>query len=214
MDPNLLKSAFAIFIVFMVILAFILRRMAVDDIFSDDKATSFSDTAFKSNSMRDVLPTSMKESFSATTAREIGAGNTIEQSFFTKENINKVGKVLGAIGAVMIFAPLPDSLDGIGFGVAFLGYILANATKASTKKAKGTVSGGSLIQTLRKLASQPEYQEAMKLLTADMGNKKLLTSADRQQRAIRYLESKGVSTTEANRNVSVMASYITQQKQK
>lgn len=211
MDQNILLIAFVIFIVFIILLAFFLRRISVDDIFSDDKVASFSDTAFSDN-RRDMLLGSPKSGLPSASAGSLG---TEAASFkLNKENLNKIGKGLSFVGMILIFAPLPEALDGVGFIVAFFGYLLANATKEKAKKKTSLASRNSLVDTLRKLASQPEYQEAMKLLTADMADKSLVTDTDRHSRAIGYLESKGVSTEEANRNVRVMTNYIAQKNKK
>lgn len=202
-DENILLIAFIAFAIFVVLGAFILRRMTVDDIFSDDKVSSIADTAFDDRPIKQL------------SSGHVTIGSDVDRSGspLTRENINKLAKVLTAIGTVMIFAPLPESVDGLGFGLAFIGYLLTRATNQPKEK-QNKPSQMSLVTTLRQLASKPEYREAMQILAADMADKKYPTQIEQRRRAIRYLESQGVSSEEANRNIAVLAGYIAQQNQK
>jgi len=221
MDENLLLVAFTIFTVLVILLAIFFRTKSVDDIFSDDKASSISETAFSDKPRSLWSGTSQKSlspASSMSTNNRLGTGSANPVSFrLNRENINKIGKILGAVGVVLLFIPLPDAFDGIALGAAMIGWLIAKMTDQPKAKPQQKVNSSgqiSLIDTLRKLAGKPEYQEAMKMLSADIANKSLVTDADRQARAIRLLQSKGVSNEEATRNIKILASYISQQKKK
>ena len=210
MDENLLLIAFAVFGVLVLIVALVLRKMTVDDIFSDDKASPMSASPFPDR-VKDTLPAAPKNTLAPAGAPRSG----IDTPTFAlnRQTINKIGKILSAVGTIMIIAPLSSSWDGVAFGILFVGYLLARFTNPPKEQKTGTVQSSN-VDMLRKLASKPEYREAMQILAADMRNNQLQTDADRRQRAIRYLQSKGVSVEEATRNVGLMAAYIAQQQKK
>lgn len=217
MDGNLLTIAFAIFVVFMILLTLFLRNTAVDDIFSNDKTTSFSDTAFSSKA-RDFLPSAPTNNGLSSTSqskplKNIGLGTLNKPSFeWNQRNINLIGKVLGFIGVMLLFVPLPETFKSVGLWLAIIGSLVARATKASKKKTAQQNNSGAVksspVDTLRKLATKPEYREAMQILSVDVAKQKLDSDAQRQERAIRYLQSKGVSAKEATRNIKVMVGYL------
>lgn len=209
MDDQVLVIAFVGFAVLVTIVVFVLRNAAVDDIFSDNKPDSMTDMPF-SDKFKGFSSVRQKNNLPSTSPTGLAGDKPAFE--LNRANLNKVGKVLGAVGAVMIFAPLPDALDGISFGIAFLGYIMARFTNQPKEQKAGTPKS-SIADTLRKLASKPEYREALQILSADMANKKVLPNEQRQ-RAIRYLESKGASPEEATRNVALLAGYIAQQQRK
>ena len=209
MDEQVLVIAFVAFVVLVTIIALVLRNAAVDDIFSDNKPDSMTDMPF-SDKPKGLSSVMSKNSLPSTSSTGLAGDKPAFE--LNRVNINKIGKIIGAIGAVMIFAPLPDALDGVSFGVAFLGYMMARFTNPP-KEPKAGARQSSVADTLRKLASKPEYREAMKILSTDVANKKI-PPTEQRQRAIRYLESKGVSPEEAMRNVALLAGYIAQQQRK
>lgn len=211
MDENLLLVAFIVFAVLIILIALFLRARTVDDVISDNGFSSISDMPFDDNLQKGLPAVQKKGDLSTPTA--IGTGKNKPAFKLNRKNLNSIGKVLTAIGAVMIFAPLPDGLDSIGFGAAFIGYMLTRFTNQPKETAQKRAGTSSTVDTLRKLASKPEYREAMQMLSADMANKNLVTDTDRRKRTLRYLQSKGVPEQEAQRNVTIMAGYlISQQK--
>lgn len=211
MDENLLIVAFIVFAVLLVLIALFLRARTVDDIISDQGFSSISDMPFDAKPLKSLPAVQQTGLSSAPTS--IGAGKEKPAFELSRKNLNTIGKVLAAIGAVLIFAPLPSPLDSVGFGVAFIGYILTRFTNQPKKASQNRPANSSTVDTLRKLASKPEYRDAMQILSEDMANKKLVTDADRRKRTLRYLQSKGVPEQEAQRNVNIMAGYlISQQK--
>lgn len=208
MDQQVLLIAFAIFTVIILGVALVLRSKSVDDIFSD-KSPSFSMPSLPVSDM--AQKTVSQKNVSVPRNTSIGADRPAFE--LNRQNINKLGKILGAIGAVMIVAPLPSNLDGLSFGIAFVGYILARFSNPPRDQKKATVQSPS-VTTLRQLASKPEYREAIQLLSADMANKNLQSDLARQRRAIQYLQSKGVSEQDATRNMAILAKYVAQQVKK
>ena len=211
MDAQVLLIAFIIFILITMIVVLIFRRMTVDDIFSDESPSfAASGTSFD-NRLKKTATRPATQSFQpASTSIQTKQQPSFE---LNRQNLNKWGKILGAVGAVMIVLPLPSALDGLSFGIAFVGYIMARFTTPIREKPKGMVQA-SAVTNLRQLASKPEYREALPLLTADMADKNLSSDAERQQRAIRYLQSKGVPEQEAAKNVALLAQFISQQNKK
>lgn len=213
MNGNLLLIAFIVFAVLIMLVALFLRARTVDDTISGQGFSSISDVPFDGKPQK-PLPTVRKARLSPAST-SIGVGKEKPAFEFNRKKLNMIGKVLTAIGAVLIFAPLPSSLDSVGFGVAFIGYILTRFTSQAKKAPQNRPRTGPPVDMLRKLASKPEYRDAMRILSEDVMNKTLTTDADRQKRAIRYLQSKGISESEARRNATIIASYLlSQQKNK
>ncbi len=207
MDDQILLIAFVAFVVIVLVVALIFRKAMVDDVFSDESPSfSASDAPFSSKVKNTILPTTKSVPMSQNTV----IGSDKPSFVLNRQNLNTLGKIIGAVGAVMIFAPLPSSLEGISFGIAFIGYILVRFT-AAPKTQKTGAAKSSTVDTLRRLASKPEYREAMQILSADIADKKFQSDVDRQRRAIRYLQSKGVSDAEATRNVALLAKFVSQQ---
>ncbi|NQU31590.1 MAG: hypothetical protein HQ525_13065, partial [Anaerolineae bacterium] len=124
-----------------------------------------------------------------------------------RKTINNIGKILGAVGAIMLFAPLPASFNNISIGIAFLGYLIAKATAPPKKKTSST-SQNSTAQKIRQLATKPEYQEAIKLLFSDIKNNKLVTEEEKYQRSILYLQKKGIPQAEAKENLLLLTTLL------
>ena len=51
-----------------------------------------------------------------------------------RKKVNTVGKVISAIGVVMIFAPLPDGFAVPSMIIAYVGYIIAKASAPPKEK--------------------------------------------------------------------------------
>ncbi len=201
MDETVLLTAFIAFAILFVVLAFVLRKMTVQDFFDDRSSSlpSFSEQK---------LP-----SFAPAEKNTPKVNSTLEKNFkFDREGINKIGKALGIIGTIMLFAPLPSSLDGVSLGIAFLGYMIAKFS-SPPKGNKKKVSQNPTAQKIRQLAGKPEYQEALKILYEDHGDKTLITDQDKYRRATSYLQSKGVSFKEAQENLRLLLVLLNRQHQ-
>ena len=208
MNEQVLWVAFAAFALIVLVVAFVFRKTMVDDIFSDESPSFSAIDSSLSNKIKSTAVPIAKSSASL--------GNSGQQNpVFTlnRQNLSKLGKILAAIGTVMIFAPLPSSLDGLSFGIAFFGYILTRFS-APPKVQKPVTAQNSQVDTLRRLAGKPEYRQAMQILAADIADKKLQSDLAQQQRAISYLQSKGVSAEEAAKNVALLAHIVAQQVKK
>lgn len=208
MDEQILLVAFAIFALIVLVVAFVFRKTMVDDIFSDDSPSFSVINSPLSNKVKSVaIPT-------AGNSASLGKSEQQNPVFtFNRQNLSKLGKILAVIGTVMIIAPLPSSLDGLSFGIAFVGYILTRFS-APTKAQKPVTAKNSQVDTLRRLASKPEYREASRILAADIADKKLQSDLAQQQRAINYLQSKGISADEAAKNIALLARIMSQQVKK
>lgn len=194
MSESTLLIVFISFAVLLLIGAVFLRKLSVRDIFDD-------------------IPLSPKAGFNTSLEKSpFSAKNTIslgEKPAFKldRKTINNIGKILGVIGAIMLFAPLPASLNNISIGIAFLGYLIAKATAPPKKKTSST-SQNSTAQKIRQLATKPEYQEAIKLLFSDIKNNKLVTEEEKYQRSILYLQKKGIPQAEAKENLLLLTTLL------
>lgn len=202
MNQEILLLAFVTFVIVLLISVLILRQMSVRDIFPNSSSPFSSSASPAQNlSQKNISPSAKKQSASGTTSID-------DKTFkFDRKAVNNLGKVLGAVGAIMIFAPLPESMTNISLGIAFLGYLLVRFSAPPKTTQKLTTTNPST-QKIRQLASKPEYQEAIKLLYSDLGDDKLITIDDKYRRAVAYLESKGVATPEARENLKLLAPYI------
>ena len=107
----------------------------------------------------------------------------------------------------MFFAPLPESFNGFALGLAGIGYLLIKAT-ASPKGKKNTQNNNPVAQKIRLLSSKPEYNEALKLLYNDHSDNPQATEEEKYNRAIRYLQSKGISRDEAKENLVLLFTLL------
>ncbi len=203
MNETVLLTAFIAFAILLLILAFILRKLTVQDFFDNTSSPAPSYAQRK-------LP-----SFEAQKNNTPKASSTpVDRGLkFDREGINKIAKIVGVVGTVMLFAPLPSSLDGVGLGLAFIGYMVAKFTTPPKDKQKSS-SQNPTAQKIRQLAGKPEYQEAMKMLYADYGNKALVTDADKYRRAISHLQSKGIPFNEAQENLRLLFTLLSRQQRK
>jgi len=198
MSESTLLVVFIAFAVLFLLGAGILRKLSVRDIFDNIPLSSEAG-----------ISTSMDKSpYSAKGTKTLG-----EKSAFKldRKAINNIGKILVTIGAIMLFAPLPDSFTTYGMGIAFLGYLIVKAT-APPKKKKSSVSQNPTAQKIRQLASRSEYQEAAKLLMSDLKNKSLVSEEDKYRRSINYLQNKGVSAAEAKENLQLLITLLNRQR--
>ncbi len=201
MNEDVLLIAFIAFVIVLLTAAFLLRKMTVQDIF-DDKPSPV--PSFSSRNLTSFDP-------QKTTLRK--ANTTVEKSFkFDREGINKMGKIIGVIGTIMLFAPLPSSLDTLSLGLAFFGYLVAKMTTPPKSKTSTTNTQNPTAQKIRQLAGKPEYQEAMKILQTDYSNQALVTDEDKYKRALDYLQSKGIPFKEAQENLRLLFLLLNRQR--
>jgi len=120
MDENTLFLAFIGFAIFLTIFVLIIRKISVQDIGKQDNSSiSFpKSSAFIKPKKETVSPDSLQAN--------IG-------QMADKKTLNKIGKVLGVLGGIIIFAPLPQSFNGIGIALVIVGYFLSKVTEKSKK---------------------------------------------------------------------------------
>ena len=201
MSESTLLIAFVSFGVLLIVVAIIVRKISVRDIFDDDSSSSpfaRQRSAFPKNMGAEINPQS------ATAKKD----NIFS---FNKENINKFSKVLSVIGAIILFTPTPDSLKIFGLGMVFLGSMLGKAT-APPKKKSNSPSKNSTAQKVRALAGKPEYGQALKLLSADYKDASLRTEEEKYRRALLYLQGKGISQSEAEANLKLLYTWLNRKK--
>ena len=200
MSESTLLVVFISFIAILLILIVVLRKISVRDIFEDDNSTSFMSQIF-------VLP--KDKSTQINTPKNIGG--TEKKSAVSKETIHKISKAISVIGAIILFTPTPESFKSYGLGLISLGWILSKATEPP-KKAKNASQKNTTAQKIRLLADKPEYQAALKLLSDDYRKKPQATETEKYQRAVKYLQGKGVSPVEARENLRLLFTLLTRQK--
>ena len=121
MSESTLLIVFISFSIFLMIGAVILRKISVRDIFSEVDAPS---------SMRKPPPFS--EPIKQSSALGVNQDNKAFK--LNRKSINNIAKILGAIGAIILFSPLSESFGGLGMILAFLGYLVVKATAEPKKK--------------------------------------------------------------------------------
>jgi len=204
MIESTLLIAFVSFIAILLVVAVILRKMSVRDIFDD---VSSPIATRPSPSPKLVAPQIKQKAFS-------GVGQEKNRNFnLDRKTFNIIGKTLGIIGMIMLFAPLPESFNNFSLGMAFLGYLLAKAT-APPKKKNSSPQKNSTEQKLRLLAGKPEYDKALKLLYSDYNDASLVTEEEKYRRALRYLQTKGISQIEAKENLMLLLTLLIREKSK
>ena len=206
MSESTLLVGFISFAVLLLLGVIIWRKLSVKDIF-DDISSPFKGGLSPAQKNSPFSAKSTNSPFSAKSTNSLG-----EKPAFNidRKTINNIGKIIGAIGAIMLFAPLPPSYNNISLGIAFLGYLIAKAT-APPKKKTSPASQDPREQKIRQLATRPEYQEALKILFRDLKNNTLRTEEDKYERSIVYLQKKGIPSAEAKENLQLLRSLLNRQ---
>ncbi|MCP4139207.1 MAG: hypothetical protein GY755_02760 [Chloroflexi bacterium] len=197
MSDTTLLIGFISFAVFLFIGAMILRNISVEDILQEEKKHS----AIGQN----LSPFK--------TQKNTQTGEMQERKPFRldRETLNNIGKIFGTVGAIMIFAPLPQFFNRIGLGLAVVGYFLVKAT-VPPKKKNAAKKESPIAQKIRLLSGKAEYKEALKLLYNDHSNNPQATEEEKYSRAIRYLQSKGISRDEAKENLVLLFTLLKRNK--
>ncbi|MBT3322001.1 MAG: hypothetical protein HN392_06910 [Anaerolineae bacterium] len=121
MNESTLLIVFIGFTLTLAIGAIIIRKISVEDIFDIEKPTLFAEgsPAFAEPTKKPVL---------------LNAGQEKSSFKIGRKEINTIGKILGAVGGIILFAPLPDSYTNFALGLAFVGYMIIKATATPKKK--------------------------------------------------------------------------------
>jgi len=204
------STLFVVFVSFATLLllgVIIWRKLSVKDIF-DDISSPFKGGLSPAQKNSPFSAKSTNSPFSAKSTKSLGEKPGFK---LDRKTINIIGKIMGAVGAIMLFAPLPASYNNFSLGIAFLGYLIAKAT-APPKKKTGPASQDPTAQKIRQLATRPEYQEAIKLLFSDLKNPSLATNEEKYQRSIKYLQTKGISPAEAKENLQLLTTLLNRQR--
>ncbi len=197
MSDTTLLIVFISFAVILLIGAMILRSISVKDVLQEEKKTSplvQSPSPFQ-------------------TSQNTQSGATKEKKAFKldRKTLNNIGKICGTVGAIMLFAPLPESFNGFALGLAAIGYLLVKAT-APPKGKQNTKKENPVAQKIRLLSGKPEYKEALKFLYNDHSDNPHATEEEKYSRAIRYLQSKGISRDEAKKNLVLLFTLVNRKK--
>jgi len=198
MTESTLLIVFVSFAVLLLIGAVVMRKLSVRDVFDDIPLSP----------KAGIFTSREKSPYSAKATSSLGDKPAFK---LDRKRINTIGKIMGAVGVIMLFAPLPASLNNISLGIAFLGYLIVKAT-APPKKKKNSASQNPTAQKIRHLATKPEYQEAIKILFSDLKNSSLITEKEKYQRAILYLQNKGVPPAEAKENLQLLSTLLNRQR--
>ena len=202
MSESTLLVVFISFIAILLILIVVLRKISVRDIFDDDDAGSFSAQIFSLPKNKGAEVNELKP-----------LGSVEKKLVFSRENIYKISKVVGIIGAIILFTPTPDSFKSYGIGIVSLGWILSKIS-APSKQAKISPQKNSTSENIRTLAGKPEYQAALKLLYADYSKNPQASEEVQYRRAVEYLRSKGIPLVEAKRNLKNLLTLLIREKRK
>ena len=200
----MLLIAFIGFVILLLPVALILRNRSVQDVL-DDKGLS---------SLRSI-DSSSPEFYQQPEPREkqkLSSGNVPASGLeMNRENINKIGKILSVIGVIALFLPVPEVVKFLGLFFLFLGSIVSKLSKPDAEK-KTKKSANSTVQKIRLLAAKPEYGEALKLLYEDKSENPQAAESVHYQRAVQYLQKKGVSADEAKENLTLLAGLMGKRK--
>ena len=197
MSDTTLLIGFISFAAFLLVGAMILRSISVKDVLQEEKK--------QPPIMQNSSPFQTQQNTQIKTMQE-------KKSFrLDRKTLNNIGKICGTVGAIMLFSPLPESFNGFALGLAGIGYLLVRAT-APPKKKKNTKRESPVAQKVRLLSGKPEYKEALKLLYNDHRDNPQDTEEEKYSRAIRYLQSKGISRDEAKENLMLLFALLKQKK--
>ncbi|MBT3313221.1 MAG: hypothetical protein HN390_01270 [Anaerolineae bacterium] len=196
MSDTTLLIGFISFAVFLLIGVMILRSISVKDVLQEEKTS---------------LMVQASSPFQTQQNTQNGAMQEKKTFKLDRKTLNNIGKVCGTVGAIMLFAPLPESYNGFALGLAAIGYLLVKAT-APPKGKKNTKTENPVAQKIRLLSSKPEYKEALKLLYNDHSDNAQATEEEKYSRAIRYLQSKGVPRDEAKENLVLLYTLLKRKK--
>jgi hypothetical protein len=133
LSPNTLVTLFGIFIFLLMILVLFLRKISVDDLLTPPPATRKPIIQRSGAPISAQSPTpSSASAFPRPTPA--ATNNTNPGGGLTREKLNLIAKIVGGLGLVLLFAPLPKTFSSIGTGMAFLGYLVAKASAPPKKK--------------------------------------------------------------------------------
>ena len=142
-DATTLQVGFGIFFILLVLFVLFLRKISVGDIMTPppsphsplrqriaNKATrkTVRQKAAQPSPPQSAFPTIQKSTPLVTQDKPIFG--------MDRKKVNSAGKVISAIGAIMIFAPLPDAFTVPGMVVAYVGYMIAKASAPPKEKKK------------------------------------------------------------------------------
>lgn len=124
MSQDTLLFAFSSFVILVLIVAVILRKISVRDVFDDD-SPSFA-----------TRPSNLQKAFPSPIKQSVSSGASFEKKGFAldRQTTYKIAKALSTIGIIVLFVPLPEGYKIFGLGLAFLGSMVAKATAPPKKK--------------------------------------------------------------------------------
>ena len=141
LDVTTLQIGFGILFILLVLLILFLRKISVGDIMTppppprsslQQKIVNQIDQQFahqKTNqtvSPQSAFPTAQKSTLLPTQDKPIFG--------MERKKVNTAGKVISAIGVIMLFAPLPDDYTVPSMVIAYIGYMIAKASAPPKEK--------------------------------------------------------------------------------
>ena len=145
LDTTTLQIGFGILFILLMLFVLFLRKISVGDIMTppppprsspQQKIVNQIDGKFarqktsQTASPQSAFPTVAKSTTFATQDKPILG--------MERKKVNTFGKIIGAIGAIMLFAPLPDSFTVPSMVVAYIGYMIVKASAPPKEKKKPT----------------------------------------------------------------------------
>ncbi|OQX63538.1 MAG: hypothetical protein B5M51_04950 [Anaerolinea sp. 4484_236] len=141
-DATTLQIGFGIFFTLVIMFVLFLRKISVGDIMTPPPSARSSARQQRINkidpqfapqktalpSPQPVIPTTQKPKTPAEPGKPILG--------MDRKKVNIAGKVIGAIGAIMLFAPLPESFMVPSMAIAYIGYMIVKASAPPKKKKK------------------------------------------------------------------------------
>ena len=141
LDANTLQIGFGIFFILVMLFVLFLRKSSVGDIMTPpppprspirpktvNKTTRkfASQKVAQSASPQSAFPTAPKSTLLTTQDKPILG--------MKRKKVNTAGKIIAAIGAIMLFAPLPESFTVPSMVVAYIGYMIIKASAPPKEK--------------------------------------------------------------------------------
>ena len=145
LDANTLQIGFGILFILLMFLVLYLRKISVGDIMtppppprSPIQQKLFKQTNQKIASQKAAPPAPSQSAFPTASKPTLLTTQDKPILGMDRKKVNTAGKVIGAIGAIMLFAPLPESFTVPSMVVAYIGYMIVKASAPPKAKKKTT----------------------------------------------------------------------------
>ena len=143
LDANTLQIGFGIFFILLFLFVLFLRKSSISDIMtppppprSPIRQKLIKQTTKKFASQKATSPAPSQSAFPAAQKSTLLTAQDKPILGMDRKKVNTAGKVIGIIGMIMIFAPLPDGFAVPSMVVAYAGYMIAKASAPPKEKKK------------------------------------------------------------------------------